>query len=114
MDTRTGLGISSKLTSGVPRTFQVAGRGGVPAGAVAVTGNLTVTGETAGGYLTLGPVPTNHPTTSTLNLPKGDTRANGVAVPLAASGTPGSLSIVYIAAGGATTQVIFDVTGYFD
>ena len=114
VDTRTGLGISSKLTSGVPRTFQVAGRGGVPAGAVAVTGNLTVTGETAGGYLTLGPVPTNHPTTSTINLPKGDTRANGVAVPLAASGTPGSLSIVYIAAGGATTQVIFDVTGYYD
>ena len=28
-----------------PRTFQVAGRGGVPASAVAVTGSLTATGQ---------------------------------------------------------------------
>src|SRR6185436_16974557 len=55
--TRTGLGLSSALKNRVPQTFQVTGRGGVPSGAVAVTGNLTVTGQTAGGYLFLGPDP---------------------------------------------------------
>ena len=66
----------------VARTFQVAGRGGVPSGAIAVTGNLTVTGQSAPGYLYLGPAPVNDPTSSTLNFPAGDNRANGVTVAL--------------------------------
>ena len=52
-----------------PRTFQVTGRGGVPASAVAVTGNLTVTNQTTAGYLYLGPDPVASPTSSTLNFP---------------------------------------------
>ena len=87
------------------------GTGGVPAGAVAVTGNLTVTQQTSPGFVALTPVPTNSPTTSTLNFPLGDNRANGVTVAL--SGT-GSLSATYMGeVGTATTQLIFDVTGYF-
>jgi hypothetical protein len=77
---------------------------------VAVSGNLTVTGQSAGGYVFLGPVATNSPTSSTLNFPAGDTRANGVSVAL---GTGGTLSATYVAAAGATTQLLFDVTGYF-
>ena len=89
----------------------MAGRGPVPANAVAVTGNLTVTAQTAGGYLFLGPGATNNPTSSTLNFPVRDDRANGVTVALGAGGT---LSATYVAAtAGPTTQVIFDVTGYF-
>ena len=92
----------------------MAGRGGVPSDAVAVTGNLTVTGQTAPGYLYLGPDPVNDPTTSTLNFPVADNRATGVTVALRAGGTPGSLSVTYVASpAGATTQVLFDVTGYF-
>jgi hypothetical protein len=113
VDTRTGLGLSSTLKSRVPQTFQVTGRGGVPSGAVAVTGNLTVTGQTAGGYLFLGPNPIANPTSSTLNVPAGDNRANGVTVALGATGTPGSLSVTWVSSAGATAQVIFDVTGYF-
>jgi hypothetical protein len=86
-------------------------RGGVPANAVAVTGNLTVTAQTAAGYLYLGPVAMNNPTSSTLNFPVRDNRANGVTVALGAGGT---LSATYAAATlGPTAQVIFDVTGYF-
>ena len=114
LDSRTGNGLSGTFKNHVARTFQVAGRGGVPSGAVAVSGSLTVTGQSAPGYLYLGPDPVNDPTSSTLNFPVGDNRATGVTVALRAGGTPGSLSVTYVASPStATTQVIFDVTGYF-
>ena len=111
LDTRAGNGLSGTFESRIARTFQVTGRGGIPAGATAVTGNLTVTGQTQAGYLFVGPVATNSPSTSTLNFPKGDDRANGVTVALSGSG---SLSVTYVAGNStARTQAIFDVTGYF-
>jgi spore germination protein YaaH len=109
LDTRTGNGLSGAFSAGTPRVFQVTGRGGVPGNAIAVTGNLTITGQTAAGYLSLGPTPTAAPQTSTLNVPKGDVRANGVTVRLGAGGT---LALVYMAGSGAATHVAFDVTGY--
>ncbi len=108
LDTRVGNGLSGLLSNRVPRQFQVTGRGNVPSGAVAVTGILTTTGSTAGGYMTLGPVFTGAPTFSSLNFPKGDNRANNVVVALDANGM---LSVVYVGTG--RTQAIFDVTGYF-
>jgi spore germination protein YaaH len=111
LDTRIGTGLSGAFVSGSARTFQVAGVGGVPAGATAVTGNLTVTGQTSSGYLYVGPMPANSPTSSTLNFPVGDDRANGATVAL---GPGGTLSITYVApTSGKTASVIFDVTGYF-
>jgi len=54
---------------------------------------------------------TNDPTTSTLNFPLNDDRANGVAVALGAGGT---LAVTYVSpVTGRTAQVIFDVSGYF-
>ncbi|MEX0710559.1 MAG: hypothetical protein WD116_05075, partial [Chloroflexota bacterium] len=85
------------------------GRGGVPANAVAVTGNLTVTNPTVAGAAFLGPNPTANPSSSTLNFPLGDNRANGVTLAL---GSGGTLSATYLASSG-TTDFIFDVTGYF-
>ena len=110
LDTRVNNGLNGAFSVGVPRTFQVSGRGGVPAGAVAVTGNLTVTEQTAAGYVFLGPTPIAAPTSSTLNFPLNDNRANGVTVALGAGGT---LSATYVAPAGNTTALIFDVTGYF-
>ena len=86
LDTRTGAGLSGEFATNVPRTFQVTGRGGVPAGATAVTGNLTVVGQTRRGYVALTPDPVANPDTSTLNFPVGDTRANGLTLPLSAAG----------------------------
>ena len=105
---RVGNGLAGKFSPGVPRTFQVSGRGGVPATAVAVSGNLTVTGQTKAGYVFLGPNPTPAPTSSTLNFPVGDSRANGVTLALGAGGT---LSATLAPSG--STDLIFDVTGYF-
>jgi serine protease inhibitor ecotin len=111
LDTRSGTGLSGGFSSHGARTFGVTGRGGVPSGSTAVTGNLTVTSQTSGGYLFIGPAATNDPTSSTLNFPVGDDRANGVAVAL---GSGGTLSVTFVApTSGPTTQVIFDVSGYF-
>ena len=112
LDSRNGTGLSGTFSSGTARTFAVTGQGGVPAGAIAVTGNLTVTNQTSPGFVALTPEPINNPTTSTLNFPVGDNRANGVTVALSGTGT---LSATYIGAAGpsATTDLIFDVTGYF-
>jgi GH25 family lysozyme M1 (1,4-beta-N-acetylmuramidase) len=111
LDTRFGNGLSGALPVGLVRSFQVTGRGGVPVGATAVTGNLTVTGQTNGGWLTVGPSASGVSGVSTLNFPPGDNRANGLTVALGGGGT---LSIVYAGApSGASTQAIFDVTGYY-
>ena len=111
LDTRTNVGLSGVFTSTVPRSLQVTGFGGVPSGAIAVTGNVTVTSQTAAGFVSLTTVSTPSPTTSTINFPLGDTRANGVTAPL---GSGGVLWITYVGAvGGATTDLLFDVTGYF-
>ena len=115
--TRTPTGFLP-LTANVFESFQVTDRvpldttENIPVGAVAVTGNLTVTGQTAAGFFALGPVGSDTPTTSTLNFPLGDTRANGVTLPIDV-GPPGMLSVTYAAVAGHTAQVIFDVTGYF-
>ena len=48
--------------------------------------------------------------TSVLNFPLGDVRANGVTLPLNASGRSW---FVYKAPSGRTTHLILDVSGYF-
>ncbi|HEX7490907.1 MAG TPA: PQQ-binding-like beta-propeller repeat protein, partial [Candidatus Limnocylindrales bacterium] len=110
LDTRSGNGLSGPLQPFTPRTFQITGRDVIPAGATAVTGNLTVTDETSSYAVYLGPDPVTNPTSSTLNFVKGDVSANGVTVAL---GSGGALSATYMAPAGSTTNLVFDVTGYF-
>jgi hypothetical protein len=113
LDTRDGTGGlgTTPFTSNVARTFVVAGIGCIPSNATAVTGNLTVTLQTTPGYLYIGPIPVNNPTSSNLNFPMRDDRANAVAVAL---GVGGTLSVTYVGLmGSPTAHVIFDVTGYF-
>ena len=82
LDSRDHTGGLGTFSSHVAQTFTVTGHGGVPANATAVTGNVTVTGQTSGGFLSIGPVAQNNPTSSTLNFPVGDDRANAVTVAL--------------------------------
>jgi hypothetical protein len=113
MDTRTDVlsGLTGQFSHGVPRTLDTDGHWGVPEGAKAVTANLTVTGQTKGGFVSITPTPVASPTTSTINFPLGETRANGVTVPLNVSG---DMSLVYRASSGKKTHLILDVTGYFE
>ncbi len=112
----THLGLTSSLTSKVPAPFGVTGRSAdaaldVPADAVAVTGNLTAVGATSAGYFSLTPdAPSGPPTTSTLNFPKEDTRANAVTIPL---GQDGVLWVTFVGTTRTHADVVFDVSGYF-
>ena len=115
MDTRPGAVLSLKTNpfhAGAARALDVAGHWGVPVGAQAVSGNLTVTAQTGGGYIAMSPtLPPPVPATSTLNFPLGDNRANGLVTPLNGAG---QTWLVYIAATGKTTQLILDLSGYFE
>ncbi len=108
LDTRSHVGLNGVFHANAARTFTVADGTPVPTNAVAVTGNLTVVGQTRGGYVVLAPAAGG--STSTINFPAGDTRANAVTVAL---GSGGTLNAVYKAKAGATTHLVFDVTGYF-
>ena len=78
----------------------------VPADAVAVSGTLTSTGGERAGYLTAFPAGTAPPLASNVNTDAAQQdRAAGVIVALGAGG----LSVY---AGAATTDIVFDVTGY--
>jgi hypothetical protein len=110
LDTRSGNGIVGKLFAGVPAAFQVAGRGGVPANASAVTGNVTAVNSTNSWAVFLGPDPTPSPATSTVNFSAGQVAGNGLTVALGAGGV---LNATYMSNPGNTTDLIFDVTGYF-
>jgi hypothetical protein len=111
--------LDSRLSKGAPvfhsrvkQTVTIANGTTIPTDAVAVTGNVTVTGQSRNGYVTVAPslVSGTEPPTSTINFPLGDTRANGITVPLAA----GKLDFMYWSGSTADkAQVIFDVTGYF-
>jgi hypothetical protein len=110
------LGLGASLHVGSPAWFTVVDQKpsdptqNVPANATAVTGNLTVTNQSSSGFLALTPTkPSGTPTTSTLNFPKGDNRANAVTVPLSG----GKLWVTLVGKSGSTADVIFDVTGYF-
>jgi spore germination protein YaaH len=108
VDSRIGQGLPGPLKAGAGGTFPVRGQASVPLAAVAIVGNLTVTNQSAAGWLAIAPGATV--STSTLNFPVGDVRANGFACPL---GKGGSLTVTYGAGGGATTQVVVDVLGYY-
>jgi hypothetical protein len=116
VDSRIKQGLSAALRNHVAATFWVINRTpsnattNIPTGAVAVTGTLTVTKQTYMGWLALTTAATNYPSVSTLNFPVNDNRATGVTVPLSSTG---KLSVTYGAISGATTHVVFDVSGYF-
>jgi Metallo-peptidase family M12/IPT/TIG domain len=92
------------------RDFTLAGACGIPTTATAISVNLTVTGPTGGGYVSLFPGNGVAPATSSINFSANQTRANNAVVFLATNGT-GVLAVFNGAAG--TANVILDVNGYF-
>ena len=113
LDTRFAApleGLTGTFKALTARTLIIEPYQGVPANATAITGNLTVVGQTQAGYVAMTPIADSTPDTSSLNFPIGDIRANGVTGPLSPAG---SVWLVYMAAGGRTTHLILDLTGYF-
>ena len=116
MDTRIGYptvdGLfagGGVLAAGGTSNLTVLGRGGVPAtGVGAVALNVTVTGPTVGGYLTVFPAAATRPNASNLNFVAGQTIPNMVVVPV---GAVGQISLFNGSAG--TVNLIADVLGWF-
>ncbi|MEU6933775.1 FlgD immunoglobulin-like domain containing protein [Streptomyces sp. NPDC046374] len=108
LDTRSGLG-APKAKVGPARTVdvRVAGRGGVPAAGVsAVVVNVTATGPTAAGFVSVYPYGTQRTSASNLNTAAGQTVANAVIVPV----RDGRITL-YNHAG--SVDLLADVSGYF-
>ncbi len=103
-DTREALGLT-RFSAGTQNWLTVAGRGGVPADATAVTATVTVTNPAAAGFVTVYPCGSGAPETSTVNFVAGQTVANSAVVGL---GTSGRLCFV----SSAATDVLLDVTGF--
>lgn len=97
------------LPAASSRSFVLRGRCGIPAGAVAVAGNVTVAQPAAVGNLRVYPGGTAAPLASALNYRAGQTRANNL---VARVGLGGDVTVHCDQAAGAV-QVILDVTGYF-
>ena len=96
------------IGQGLSRDLTVLGRGGVPTSGVgAVALNVTATGSTLGGYLTVWPTGDGRPTASNLNFTPGQSIPNMVIVPV---GAGGKISIFNFA---GSVDVVVDVLGWF-
>ncbi|NYH45868.1 hypothetical protein HNR22_005595 [Micromonospora jinlongensis] len=103
LDTRQGT--SGPLAANATRTLDLSSK--LPADATAAVLNVTATGPTANGFLTLFPYGASVPTASNLNYVAGQTIPNLVTVPV----VNGRVNIRNASSG--TTHVVADLAGWF-
>jgi hypothetical protein len=110
IDTRVGSGPlgGPALTPLGTRAFQVMGVCGIPAGAVSISANLTVTNITQPGELVVYPSDVGRPATSAISFHPFKTRANNGIVYLSTT----SMFTVFNNSVGSL-DFILDVNGYF-
>ena len=105
VDTRNSIG-ATRLNAGTVTRIQIAGLGGVPAGAKALLANVTVTGPSGPGYLTMWNCSASQPEVSTLNFSTNETVANAATIPLDVSGRLCAFS-------NMSAELLIDVGGYY-
>jgi Subtilase family/PKD-like domain len=114
VDTRNAnapLGGPALAAAGSPdRAFTLTGTCGIPAGAVAVSANLTVVSPSAGGELAVYRGDGALTGTSTISFNAGKSRADNAILQLALDGS-GTVKVNNSAAG--TVHLLLDVNGYF-
>jgi hypothetical protein len=117
LDTRgTNGGHNGQVGQGETMYLQVGGRTGsnIPATAVsAVVLNVTVTGPSAGSYLTVFPMGATMPVASNLNFVAGQTVPNRVIVKVGTNAGTGASGWVSIYNAVGSVHVIVDVGGWF-
>ncbi len=111
-DTRAGSGFSGdfgppNLAAASPRSFPITGSCGIPAGALAVSFNLTATNTLGAGYILAFPTGGSAPGVSSLNYLVDQTIANAAIVPLSVDGA------ATFVAGVSGTDLVLDVNGYY-
>ncbi len=111
LDSRYGTGTAfgaARWPVGIDSPVNLWNRGGIPAAGVqAVVLNVTVTGATGPGYLSVFPYGSVRPTTSSLNYVAGQTVANLVSVKVGSGGRVGIFS------SGGGPHVLADVVGWY-
>jgi hypothetical protein len=110
LDTRNGTGgffgqVGAGQTADVAVTN--VGFGGPPVNAIAVVLNVTATNPTALSWLTVYPSLTSEPVASDLNFLAGQTVPNMTVVMVGSDGK------VAVTNAGGSTDIIFDVVGYY-
>jgi hypothetical protein len=118
VDTRGTAGIpintGGAFAANEARTWTFTGLCGIPAGADAVSLNITVTdtgGQTAFGFVKVWPGGGTEPNVSTLNWSTGGvTESNAAIVPF---GTGGNAGMIRLRSGNNSSNVIVDTNGYF-
>jgi hypothetical protein len=110
LDTRKGIGAPTQAVApGQTLSLQVSGAGGIPAsGVVAAAMNVTVTGSSGDGVITVFPKGGTTPIASVVNYSTGETVAN---MAVAELGTGGQVEFTNLS--GGTVQLIADVSGYY-
>jgi heparosan-N-sulfate-glucuronate 5-epimerase len=103
---------AERLKSGLAQSLQLGGSFGIPAGATAVTGTLSIVMATQPGRVALGPEsPATPLVTSALSFTTGEAASTAV---FATLGSDGKLWIEYESAeAAASAQFLFDLSGYF-
>jgi hypothetical protein len=109
LDTRVPTGVPTAVPIGQGQSIgvQLSGANGVPAGVTAVVLNVTATGATSGGFLTVYPDGGTRPLSSNLNFTAGETIPNLVTVPV---GSDGKVDIYNFS---GNTDVVADLFGYY-
>jgi len=107
LDSRIGPGFIGKVASGTPKSLQVTGSNGVPAGANAAVINVTVTGGSNNSFLTAFPTGGSVPTASNLNFAAGQTIPNLVTVKIGSGGQVAFANAV------GSVDVIADLVGFY-
>jgi hypothetical protein len=113
LDTRLASGAGAAapiLGAHERRAFEVASRCGVPAGALAISGNLTVVSAQALGDLRVTGGHLQTTSTSALSIPLSRARANNAIIQLSTS-SDGSIAVTNDS--GGSVHFILDVNGYF-
>jgi hypothetical protein len=121
-DSRSNLPTPGTLAAPASRTVSVKDRRDlasgavvqadfVPAGATAITANVTVAATVGAGFLAVNPGGVTTVGASTINWSAaGQILANGVTLTL---GGDRQLNVIAGGSGGASTQFVIDVTGYY-
>ncbi|MEY2401946.1 MAG: hypothetical protein QOJ08_2057, partial [Ilumatobacteraceae bacterium] len=105
VDTRNSTG-AARLAAGTVTRIQITGLGGVPASAKAVLANVTVTGPSGSGFLTMWNCSATQPDVSTLNFSANETVANAATIPLDGNGQLCAYS-------NMSADLVIDVGGYY-
>lgn len=109
-DSRLGV---VPVLSGVAKVIQGTGVCEIPAGARALSANVTVITPSGGGYATFYPGNYPQPIASALSFAAGTIRSNNAVLPLATDGTGTLTTLLSIAGASGNANLAIDVNGYF-